>query len=248
MRWAKRMGANVRVRAALCWLGAQYIRFVRATGRWRVVRGEIPARFWDEGRSFILAFWHGRLLMMPYCWRKGAPMNTLISQHRDGELLARTIRHFGLGTVRGSTTHGGSAALRTLVRALKTGAYVGITPDGPRGPRMRANLGAVQLARLAQVPIVPVAYSASRRRVLASWDRFVLAWPFSRGVFVWGDPVAVPKDADGEALEAARRELEARLNAITGEADRLVGREAIEPAPAEVRHARPDENLSLQSR
>ncbi|MEE9301862.1 MAG: lysophospholipid acyltransferase family protein [Alphaproteobacteria bacterium] len=244
--WAKRITASDRVRPALCWFAAQYIRFVFALSRWRVVRGEIPDAYWDRGESFILALWHGRFLMLPYCWRRGAPVNMLISQHRDGELIAKTIRHFGLGSLRGSTRRGGSAALRAMVKALKQGTYVGITPDGPRGPRMRANLGAVSVARLSGAPIVPVTYSVSRRRVLNSWDRFVLAWPFSSGVFVWGQPIEVSREADEAALEAARSELEAELNAITREADGLMGQAAIEPAePAPVRS---DELLSLQDR
>lgn len=229
----KWIAANDRVRSVLCWLGACYIRLVFATGRWQVIRGDIPARFWDEGRPFILAFWHGRLLLMPYCWRPGAAMNMLISHHRDGELIAKTISHFDLGTVRGSSGKSGAGALRQMVRTLKAGGHVGITPDGPRGPRMRANAGAVTVARLAGVPIIPAAFATSRRTVLGSWDRFVIAKPFARGVFVWGEPLSVAPDADGPALEAARAELEASLNAVTEEADRLVGQTAIAPAPPE---------------
>jgi lysophospholipid acyltransferase (LPLAT)-like uncharacterized protein len=224
--------ANDRVRSVLCWLGACYIRFAFATGRWRVVRGEVPTQLWDEGRPFILAFWHGRLLMMPYCWRESAAMSMLISNHRDGELIAKTIGHFGLGTVRGSSGKGGAGALRQMVRTLKAGGYVGITPDGPRGPRMRANAGAVTIARLAGVPVIPVTFATSRRKVLGSWDRFVIATPFARGVFVWGEPLDVAAGADAAAIEVARAELEARLNAVTEEADRLVGQTTIPPAPA----------------
>ena len=219
------------MRSALCWLGALYIRFVFVTGRWQTVHGEIPARLWDERRPFILAFWHGRLLMMPYCWRRSARMNMLISQHRDGELIAKTIGHFDLGTVRGSSRHGGSAALRSMVKTLKAGDYVGVTPDGPRGPRMRANAGAISVARLSGAPIIPVAYATSRRRILNSWDRFAVARPFTRGVFVWGEPISVSTDADAEAQDNARLDLEARLNTITREADELVGQTVIEPAP-----------------
>ena len=129
---------NDTVRRVLCWLGAQYIRLAHATGRWTVVGGETPRRFWDAGKPFILCFWHGRLLMMPYCWDRRRPISVLISQHPDGQILARTVGHFGIDTVAGSTTRGGTAALRTLLKTLKAGAYVGITPDGPRGPRAAA--------------------------------------------------------------------------------------------------------------
>jgi lysophospholipid acyltransferase (LPLAT)-like uncharacterized protein len=234
----KRLLQSDALRGAACWIGAQYIRLVRATGRWHVEGGELPNRLWDEGKPFILAFWHGRLLMMPYSWRRGMRMHMLISQHRDGELIARTIGHFDLGTVRGSAAKpgkqrdkGGMAAMRAMARALAQGEYVGITPDGPRGPRMRASEGIVALARLSGAPVIPAAYATSNRKVLSTWDRFVIALPFSRGVFVWGKPIHVAKDAKGEALESARLAVENELNAVTARADMLVGRPVIEPEP-----------------
>lgn len=231
MKFHKRLLRNTTVRGVLCALAAQYIRLVHATGRWRVEHGEIPEAYWSAGKPFIMVFWHGRLLMMPYCWRSGTPITLLISQHPDGQFLARTIRHLGLKSIAGSTSRGGSAAVRALLRTLKAGEYIGITPDGPHGPRMRASAGVIDIARLSGVPIVPVAYATSRRRVLGTWDRFVVALPFSQGVFVWGAPLEVPRNADAAACEAARRTLEDALNTVTRGADRLVGQDAIEPAP-----------------
>ena len=231
MKLHKRLLRNEVVRGVLCAAAAWYIRLVWATGRrWRVEGGDVPAAVWREGRPFIIAFWHGRLLMMPYCWNNSAAVNMLISEHPDGQFIARTIGHFGFGTVAGSTRRGGASALRAMLRALKSGDCVGITPDGPRGPRMRAGGTIVEVARLARAPVVPVAFATSRRRVLGTWDRFVVALPLSRGVFVWGQPISVAADAAAETREAARRALEDALNAVTREADRLVGQPAIEPA------------------
>lgn len=231
MSGVKRILSSDAVRRLLCWLGAQYIRFVYLTGRWSVVRGDIPRAFWDAGKPFILCFWHGRLLMMPHCWDRRVPIHMLISQHRDGQIIARTVGHFGIRTIAGSTRRGGAGALRAMLKALKDGQCVGITPDGPRGPRMRASDGIVSVARLAGVPIVPATFAAGRRKVLGSWDRFVVAWPFTRGVLVWGEPIVVARDADAAAQETARRQVEDALNAITGEADGLCGAATIEPAP-----------------
>lgn len=231
MRPLKSLLANEGLRRALCALGALYIRCVHATAQWRVVGGETPGAFWDAGKPFILAFWHGRLLMMPYCWRRGRKIEMLISEHRDGKLIAHTVAHFGIETVTGSSTRGGTAALRRMVSVLRAGGYVGITPDGPRGPRMRASEGIVAVAKLSGVPVIPATYAVARRKVLGSWDRFVLAWPFNRGVIVWGEPIEVARDADKEAIETARQSIETALNAITDEADRLVGQRTIEPAP-----------------
>lgn len=232
MRLLKAFSRSETVRRPLCWAAAQYIRAVRYTGRWETVGGAVAADCWDRGEPFILAFWHGRILMMPYCWRRAQPIRMLISGHRDGQLIARTVSHFGIDTVAGSTTRGGSAALRTMLKSLKDGVSVGITPDGPHGPYMRASDGVVQLARLSGAKILPCTYAAARRRVIGSWDRFVLAWPFSRGVFIWGEPITVARDADDAALDAARLAVERSLNALTREADARMGHESLVPAEA----------------
>ncbi|MBM3566096.1 MAG: DUF374 domain-containing protein [Alphaproteobacteria bacterium] len=221
------------VRRVLCWVGAQYIRLAHATGGWTTVNGGAPRRLWDANRPFILCFWHGRILMMPYSWDRSKTIHMLISQHPDGQLIAHTVAHFGIKTAAGSSRRGGAAALRLMVRALKAGEYVGITPDGPRGPRMRASDGAVHVARMSGVPLLPTAFGARRRKVLGSWDRFIVAWPFGGGVFVWGEPIEVPRDADDAAIESARQRLEDSLNAVTAEADRLCGQPTVAPAPSE---------------
>ena len=233
MRPLKRVLQSETVRRGFCWLASYYIRLTYHTGRWTVIGGETPKRFWDEGKPFILCFWHGRLMMLPYCWNPRKPVHMLISQHRDGQLIGRTISHFGIKTAAGSSTRGGAQALRTMVKALNQGDWVGITPDGPRGPRMRASEGIVSVARLAGVPIIPVAYGTTRGRFLSTWDRFLVAWPLGRGVIVWGKPIHVDRDAGPDAEEMARLQIEEGLNAVTAEADRLSGRLPIDPAPIE---------------
>ena len=217
--------------AAACFIGALYIRLVHWTGRWRIEREDIPEYFHNTGKPYILSFWHGRLMMMPYCWRLANLTVVLTSSHRDGRLISRTVKHFGIESVEGSTSKGGAQATRRLIKLLREGGVVGITPDGPRGPRMRVSEGTIALARLSGASIVPSAYSVSRRRILGSWDCFVLALPFSRGVFLWGDPVEVPRDADAAMLEAKRIEVEDAMNALTDRADAMMGHPRIEPAP-----------------
>jgi lysophospholipid acyltransferase (LPLAT)-like uncharacterized protein len=231
MDWTRRLLRADRTRRILCRLVAAYIRLVHRTSRFTTEAGEIPAAFWREGKPFILAFWHGRLLMAPMAWAPGASMNMLISAHNDGRIIADAIRHFGLGTIVGSKSKGGMGALRAIVRALGRGQNVGFTPDGPRGPCMRASAGVIAAARLGQVPIIPLSYATTRRRILGSWDRFHLALPFSRGLFLWGEPILVPADADAVEQERLRQVLEARMNALTAEADRRCGHRPVEPAP-----------------
>lgn len=219
------------VQHLVCWLGAQYIHLVAATCRWEIIRGEIPAAFWDKGEPFVLCFWHGRLLMMHKCWRQPLPIHMLISQHRDGQLISRTAKYIGVSSVIGSSSKGATQAIRNLLKIFRSGESIGVTPDGPRGPRMRAIDGVVNIARLADATIIPATYSVNRRKVLGSWDRFIIPRPFAKGAIVWGQPIRIPRDANPEKIETYRRQIEDELNAICDEADTLCGQQPIEPAP-----------------
>ena len=231
MALGKRVARSRLGLAALAWAYARYTGFVFATSRWQTRGREDADAMLRAGRPFIAAFWHNRLMMAPQGWREAATMHVIISRHRDGESIARAVRHLGVAAIRGSRTRGGAAALRSSLRLLKEGSYLGITPDGPRGPRMRVQPGIIALARLSGAPIVPATYAVSRRTVADSWDRFVIALPFSRGIYLWGQPIHVAAGADAAAMERARLLLEERLNALTAEADRTVG--AVPIAPAE---------------
>ena len=170
------------------------------------------------------------MLMMPCAWRSQRPVSILISPHRDGRLIARAIAHFGVGTVTGSSRRGAVAGLRGALMALAKGRCIGVTPDGPRGPRMRAAPGIVHMARVAQVPVLPASYGVQRRTIFRSWDRFLLPHPFNRGVFLLGEPIRIAVDADEMAIEQTRRLVEDRLNALTREADARFGHAGIAPA------------------
>jgi lysophospholipid acyltransferase (LPLAT)-like uncharacterized protein len=231
-RLGRRFARSDRIRHLLCWLVSLYIRFVFATSKWSVEGGETARRLHAAGRPFILAFWHGRLLMMPRAWQPGVPIHMLISGHRDGRIIADAVGHFGIASIAGSSSRGGRAALRLMVKTLKGGDCVGITPDGPRGPAMRATHGIVATARLAGVPILPLSYATRRRRLMRSWDRFHLAFPFTTGIFLWGAAIEIPVDADEAALERYRLIVEERLTALGAEADRRMGHITDLPAPS----------------
>jgi hypothetical protein len=210
---------------------AAYIRFVAATSRTIFVGREHADALLEGEKGFILAFWHARLLMGPIV-RKEAdrPVHMLISTHRDGELIAAAVRGFGIEMIRGSAhdpkkpekNRSGAPAVAAMSAALKKGAIVGMTPDGPRGPAETAKIGAVRLAAMTGAPILPAGYAASRALRLATWDRFVLTWPFSRLAFAARPPIHVEPGASEEALEGARRRLEAELNAAVADAERAL--------------------------
>jgi lysophospholipid acyltransferase (LPLAT)-like uncharacterized protein len=200
-----------------------YIRFVYLTNRWSVEGGDWPRRLTRQGRTFIVAFWHGRLLMMPLAWHQLTSFHMLISAHRDGRIIAGAMTYFGIETIAGSTSRGGSSALRAMLKRLKEGGCVGITPDGPRGPAMTASIGLINIARLARVPVLPLTYATSRRRVLKTWDCFHLALPFGRGLYIWGEPIEIGWELDEAALENVRCLVETRMIEMVREADRRVG-------------------------
>ena len=143
-------------------LGAWAIRFL---GRVLLVRTEgadVVEELYGQGKRIIIAFWHGRQLMMPLAYQ-GSEVHILISQHRDGELIHRIVKRFGFQSVRGSTTRGGTAALRQLVRLGRSGVDLAVTPDGPKGPRHVVQLGVIQLAKATGLPIMPLTFSCRKK-------------------------------------------------------------------------------------
>lgn len=213
--------------------GFAYIRFLHATMRFEFRGKEHLEQARKDAGGFILAFWHSRFLMMPYSY-PGPRLTVLSSRHRDAEMLNKILVRFGLEISRGSSTRGGAPALLDILRKVKRGYDVGITPDGPKGPHRRVKPGVIVTARLAGIPIVPVAFSAAPARRLRSWDRTLLPRPFSRGVFLYGAPIAVPRDTDDAEAERLRLLVESDLDRLTDALDEEVGIGREEPRPAAV--------------
>jgi lysophospholipid acyltransferase (LPLAT)-like uncharacterized protein len=195
---------------------AWVVKGVCATLRVRVRRGDLEQTVRAQRRNVIYAFWHGHLLYLMYHYR-GSGAYILVSQSQDGEVLSRMLQRFGLPTIRGSSSRGGRRSLLELVRLVRAGASAAFTPDGPRGPRHRAQLGIITLARLTETPIIPVAVGARWKIEFQSWDRFLLPLPGSHVVVAYGEPVVVPSDADTALLEQKRQELEDKLLKLTEE-------------------------------
>jgi hypothetical protein len=205
-------------------LVGRYLWLILHTNRWTLDGAENFAPH-GAGSPAVFSFWHEYLPLMPalalLARRSPAyrprPIHTLVSKHRDGQIIGSVVRRFGIEPVLGSTTRGGAAGLRHLLRLLSGGAMIGITPDGPRGPRREAAKGVAQLAALAGVPILPCAARTSRRIVLNTWDRMAFPLPFGRGVVVCGPAITVPRDGWRDALPA----IAAAMNQAADRADRL---------------------------
>ncbi len=218
-------------------LGAAYIRLVRRLVRWEWIGRSIVDQALAERKQFIGVFWHGRIMMMASVAEETVlPLHVIISNNKDGELIARIIGYFKGLTIRGSSrdrrktkSKGGDAVLHAALERLSAGELIILTPDGPRGPMMRAQAGVAVMSARAKVPVVPFTYSTRSARLTKNWDRFMIPLPFGRGIYVVGEPIS-PQGTDEAAIEAHRLAIEQALNDITRQADEAMGRIPIEPA------------------
>lgn len=216
MTFWKRLRSRTWFVRFVAWIVWQFVRFVYHTNRWRVERQDIPESYHKEGKPFILAFWHSRLMMACYSWPKKKTIHMMISEHADGKIISFAVGHYGIKTIAGSKTRRGAKALRKSISALRRGEVIGITPDGPRGPREEVSEGICQLARLGKCDIIPLGCATSRHRRLRTWDRFFLSLPFGRGAFVWGEPLSGSED-----IAALKERVEKGLADVTNRAERL---------------------------
>lgn len=222
-RWAQEI---------LAWVASLYIRLLRISIRWDVDQSPASAAALAGGSGVIGCFWHGSMLLMMPLQPRDRDVYVLISGHRDGLFISRGIEHLGVKTVSGSSGRGGSLALRAMARLLADQQIVLITPDGPRGPAMRAKAGAIKAAQISEAPIIPLGAAVTRARFMSSWDRFCVPLPFARGVILWGDPIAVPRAADEAAQERQRLLLEESLNRLNSEAAQRCGQTLANAAPS----------------
>lgn len=158
----------------------------------------------------IFVFWHGRSMMLsPIIAIGGMRAYAVASQHNDGRIMAKVQRLFGLRPLYGSTTHGGLSVLRGGLRVLSDGRYsLCISPDGPSGPSLRVQDGALYFSKMTGAPIIPVCYSASRAKFITRWDRYMFVKPFSKITCIIGNPVFVPRRASVEEMESVKKSLE----------------------------------------
>ena len=159
----------------------------------------------------IYVFWHDRIFLTTYWWRKRRIV-VMTSRSFDGEYIARFIQRFGYGAVRGSSTRGAVGAVVEMARLMRAGCTTAFTIDGPKGPRYVAKMGAVLLAKKTGHPIMPVTMQLQRYWTLPSWDLFQIPKPFTRAHVYVAPPIYVPADADEEMLAAKRDELQRVLD------------------------------------
>jgi lysophospholipid acyltransferase (LPLAT)-like uncharacterized protein len=204
-------------------LGPLLMKSLGLTLRVRRVGIENIDRAREIASNTLFAFWHGRLLPLAYIHRNQG-INVLVSTHQDGEYIARVILGLGFVTSRGSSTRGGIKALREMIDAAGRNLDIGVTPDGPRGPREEVQPGVVYLAKRLELPIVPIGVSTNPSVLLSSWDRFMIPLPFARCAVVYGEPVVYDSSVSTDSLASARQDLGRKLRQVTREADHACGR------------------------
>ncbi len=206
----KKWMENERFESVVSRVLAFFMRLSYATTRWTIIGDDIPCKYHESEEPFLVSLWHDRLMLAPCVWHWKHPLHVLASNHKDGRLIAKVVSHFGMLAVYGSTGKGVAAA-RDLIKLVKNGKYIAIIPDGPRGPRHRLAPGTVVISRLTKTDILPFSFCVKRYYRLNSWDKFIFAWPFNRGVMVWGKPIKW-SDLKNMTQEEACAYVESKIN------------------------------------
>lgn len=195
------------------------IALLRTTLRVELLNSERYADLKARRVPILFALWHGRMFL-PIDAHRNEGIVTMASKSQDGNIISRWLENNGYLVTRGSTSRGGSEALRRMVRHVRSGHSVALTVDGPKGPARVVQSGVVRLARMTDAWILPISFSSSLPLFLRSWDRYLLPKPFSRNVVAYGEPFAVPQEMSDEVALAKVR---AALDEVTAAADRGAG-------------------------
>lgn len=189
------------------------IRLIGKTIRFEIKDWENFESIERDGKVPVYAFWHDRIFLTTYYFRNRGIV-VMSSQSFDGEYIARFIKRFGYGTVRGSSTRGAVAALARMIRLMKENLPMGFSVDGPKGPKHFAKPGALLLAKKTGNPVMPFLVEAEKNWTIKSWDRLQIPKPFARALVVIAEPIYISKEADDREIENKREELQAKLDEL----------------------------------
>ena len=213
------------IQTLLSLIGSIYVLTVYKTSKVNLKnRGKIE-NLLERNESFIYSFWHDQLLMCPLTWQSNSSIKVLISKHRDGDIIAQLISNLGFEAIRGSThktnkikNKGGLLSARKMIKSLKNGISIGISPDGPKGPRHKVSEGILSISRLSKSVILPVGIGFKKKWVLNTWDKFIIPKPFNEITVVWGDPIsAITNEKNNHQFKI---KLENKMNNLTTQANK----------------------------
>jgi len=192
------------------WVGPLVFLVIGHTVRIKKINSEPQEELLKEKKPVLYCLWHGRMFVPIFIHRR-QNIVPMISQHADGEMIARIVRKLGYGAVRGSSTRGGKEAFHEMLRHLKSGGMAAMIPDGPKGPRLHFKPGTLYLAQQSECYLVPVTFASRPCWRFKSWDRFVVPKPFARCVVCYGDPIQIPRTLSQEEMESWRQKLETTM-------------------------------------
>ena len=206
-------------------LGSMYVLFVYKTSTINLKNRKNIESLFKKNESFIYAFWHDQLLMCPLTWQSELEIKVLISKHRDGDIIAKLISNLGFKAIRGSThkagktkNKGGLLSARQMIKSLKKGISIGISPDGPKGPRHKVSDGILSISRLSNSPILPVGIGFKKKWVLNTWDKFIIPKPFNQITIIWGEPLPALKNEKN--INKIKSKLDRTMYSLTKKANR----------------------------
>ncbi|XDD46235.1 lysophospholipid acyltransferase family protein [Leptospira sp. WS39.C2] len=183
-------------------------RLIGFTSRFRILKNEQYEHLFQNKQPYIYSIWHTNVLYSPYLHRN-KNVAVLISESKDGDYINQVVHRFGNTSIRGSSSKGGSKALKAVIQHLKKGLPAAFTPDGPRGPAFVLQPGIIAAAQVTQVPIIPFHYECTRQWVLErAWDKHRVPKPFTTFVVSYGEPIQVPRNLNEEEFEKMRLKVE----------------------------------------
>ena len=187
-----------------------YIYIVKFTSSIQYENQSIPEKFWNNGKPFILAFWHNQLMMIAFSWKIKTKINILASGHSDGGFGSIVGKYFNLNNIP-TFTDKKNISLRSIFKLLRNNNYIGITPDGPRGPKEIVSEGIIKIAKKTKIPIIPLGFWSSKNFKLNSWDSFLITLPFSKCSFVWNEPLEIPNNIEEKQVQNYQKLLEKKI-------------------------------------
>jgi lysophospholipid acyltransferase (LPLAT)-like uncharacterized protein len=215
MRILKRFSKTKYGQKSIGFLFYLITKFICFSIRWKCYDEDQKSKIINNKDQYIFCCWHNRLFLGPHLLPRNRIINALQSSHSDGMITSIAFKYLGMNVILGSSMKGGMQAFRKMVKCIKNGESVAITPDGPKGPKETVKEGVIKLAQITGIPIVPLVWSTKKFKLIDSWDNFVIPFPFSKGIYTFGKPIYVDKKISENNFEILRLEVESEIKRLT---------------------------------
>ena len=215
MKIIKRIGKTSVGQKIIGFLIFLITKFVFCSIKWDCIDKKTKDLIFKNKRSYIFCCWHNRLFLGPYFLPKNLIINALQSSHSDGMMTAVIFKLIKFNIIFGSSMKGGAKAFIKMIKSINRGESIAITPDGPKGPKEKVKDGIIKLAQVTGAPIVPLVWSTNKSNSMTSWDNFLIPYPFSKGLYLFGRPIYINRDLSEKNFEKKKMQVENELNHLT---------------------------------